>query len=135
MDAELAALASTGATTLVALMVTDAWSGARTRVARLLARNGEGREDALEAELEQARERLALTAASGQDGSIEAEWRARFVLLLAENPQAAKELGKLVAEFGPRERDRKSEGGVAFHHSTVYGVNTGDGGQTNDFRF
>lgn len=135
MDAELAALASTGATTLVALMVTDAWSGARTRVAHLLARNGEGREDALEVELEQARERLALAAPPGQDASIEAEWQARFVLLLAEHPEAARELGRLVAEFAPRERDRKGEGGVAFHHSTVYGVNTGDGGQTNDYRF
>ncbi|MFJ9109750.1 hypothetical protein [Streptomyces sp. NPDC102283] len=134
MDAELA-LASTGATTLVALMVTDAWSGARTRVARLLARNGEGREDALEAEWEQARERLALSAAPGQDASIEAEWQARFVVLLAEHPAAACELGRLVDEFAPRERGRRGEGGVAFHHSTVYGVNTGDGGQNNDFRF
>jgi hypothetical protein len=40
MDTELAALAATGATTLVSLMVTDSWAHARALVGRFFSRSG-----------------------------------------------------------------------------------------------
>ena len=40
MDSELAVLAASGATTLVSLMVTDAWTHARELVGRYLSRTG-----------------------------------------------------------------------------------------------
>lgn len=42
MDTELAALAASGATTLVSLMVTDSWAQARELVGRLISRNDPG---------------------------------------------------------------------------------------------
>ncbi|WJY42164.1 hypothetical protein QT196_35695 [Streptomyces sp. P9-2B-2] len=64
MDSELAALAASGATTLVSLMVTDSWTHARELVGRFLSRAGA--EGASVADLDSARARLlALGAVEG----------------------------------------------------------------------
>ncbi|MGW2496362.1 hypothetical protein [Streptomyces sp. S-9] len=59
MDAELAALAASGATTLVSLMVTDSWVRARALMGRFLARPGA--DTTVIADLDDARTRLLLT--------------------------------------------------------------------------
>jgi hypothetical protein len=65
MDTEFAALAASGATTLVSLMVTDSWAQARELVGRLFSRADTG--GATIAELEDARARLL--AADADDGA------------------------------------------------------------------
>ncbi|MFD8894341.1 hypothetical protein [Streptomyces sp. NPDC059566] len=65
MDSELTTLAASGATTLLALMVTDSWRHARDLVARRLARTPTGR--ATIADLDTARARL-LSADTAQEG-------------------------------------------------------------------
>ncbi|MFJ9086204.1 hypothetical protein ACIRL3_27675 [Streptomyces sp. NPDC102384] len=65
MDAELTALAASGATTLVSLMVTDSWARARELVSRFLAR--EDSTSAALTSLDEARSRLLVTADSPED--------------------------------------------------------------------
>lgn len=62
MDSELAALAASGATTLVSLMVTDSWTHAREVVGRFLARIGS--DGSAIADLDNARTRLLNTGAT-----------------------------------------------------------------------
>jgi hypothetical protein len=97
----LTALASTGGTALVSVMVTDSWEGARARFARLL-----GRGDAKEAEAAAGRleaSRTALVRLSGPDlararAEQEIVWRTRLGDLLERDPGAEAELRRLVTE-------------------------------------
>ncbi|SCK23111.1 hypothetical protein YUYDRAFT_02462 [Streptomyces sp. ScaeMP-e48] len=99
MDAELAALAASGATTLVGLMVTDGWTQARARFARLLGNE----QDDVEAELERSRAAL-VSAGGGSAAREEAErfWRDRIAALLDAAPGAAQELRVALAETAPQ---------------------------------
>ncbi|WP_329279963.1 hypothetical protein [Streptomyces sp. NBC_01451] len=65
MDSELAALAASGATTLVSLMVTDSWAHARELVRRFLARTGSNATAITD--LDNARTRLLSTDATGDE--------------------------------------------------------------------
>lgn len=111
MEAELVGLASSGATALVGLMVSDAWSGARDRVSRFLNRNtvaaaaaagdDAGGDDA-GGELEASRAELVAAREDGDDalaGDVEAHWRTRLRSLLSQDPAAAEELRALLAEL------------------------------------
>ncbi len=117
MEAELVALAGSGASTLVGLMVSDGWEQVRRRVARLLARDGD--EASAEAELERSRDGVVAARDAGdEDGEADYrdEWSARLRRFLRNDPQAARELFALLAELGPPpERDT---GGV---HNTISG--------------
>ncbi|GLZ13484.1 hypothetical protein Acsp04_37190 [Actinomadura sp. NBRC 104425] len=98
MEAELAALASSGATALVGLMVSDSWAQIKDGFARLLARLAPA-EEPLE-ELETSRIEL-VTAHLAHDATkaatIESHWRARLELLLRTDEAAADELRRLLA--------------------------------------
>lgn len=103
MEAELAALAASGATALVGHMVSDAWAQTRDRVARFLAR---GEETAgVDEELDASREEL-IAARDGEDpdvaADIEDEWRLRMRRALRADPAAAQELRLLLDELAPR---------------------------------
>nr|WP_055504975.1 hypothetical protein [Nonomuraea pusilla] len=106
MDAESTALLQTGATTLVTLMVTDAWSQFRTRLATMFGRRG-GR-DVVEAAAQDLEESRAHLLAARQAGDlqaaqdIEAEWRSRLRRLLADDPATAAELRAVVDAAAPR---------------------------------
>ena len=103
MEAELAALAASGATTLVGLMVSDAWSRARDRVARFFA--GGGDENAARDALGVSQRELMAARASEDElavADIEAEWRLRLRRALRADPEAAEELRKLLAELAPQ---------------------------------
>ncbi|GAA2219890.1 hypothetical protein GCM10010400_76680 [Streptomyces aculeolatus] len=124
---EVAALASTGATTLVGLMVTDGWTQARARFTRLLQRRG----SAVETELETTRSTLlAMSAADSDRARAEAEntWAERLTLLLSSDPEAVSELAEILTEY-PRSTQTHAEihGGV-FHGPVQMG-----GTQTNHF--
>ncbi|MFM9370940.1 NB-ARC domain-containing protein [Streptomyces sp. Da 82-17] len=104
MEAELTALATAGATTMVGLMVTESWTHAKQRLVGFLRRR---RTDAdTEGELQAASDELTGARESGErdDGeaaaAVEAAWRARLLELLAEDPAAATELRTLIAELG-----------------------------------
>jgi hypothetical protein len=102
VEAELVALIGTGATTVVGLMVTDAWEQAKQRVVRLLARGGEA--DTVVGELDESRSALvAATGTTDEDlaSDLTASLRLRLRRLLEQDPGAAEELRHLVDEFGP----------------------------------
>ncbi|WP_446047457.1 hypothetical protein [Streptomyces olivaceus] len=123
MEAELTALAVSGATTLVGLMVSETWTQARDRVARFFARGGD--QDATVEELVRSREEL-LAAGAAQDelagADIEAEWRTRLRRVLQADPRAAEELRSLLAELEPTVDDGR---GVSVHNSVSGGVQNG----------
>ncbi|MFF3622196.1 hypothetical protein [Streptomyces sp. NPDC002467] len=99
MDAELVALASSGATTLVGLMVTDGWAQARARFARLFGRE----QPRAEAELEESRAELIAASDSGAAREeTERVWRDRIRALLVVSPGAAQELRAILGDVAPR---------------------------------
>ncbi|WP_299537759.1 hypothetical protein [uncultured Streptomyces sp.] len=116
MEAELAALAASGATALVGHMVEESWTQARGRVARFFARRG-GAEPPLEGELDESREDL-LAARDAEDveaaADVEAQWRARMRRTLRADPAAADELRSLLAEL---ERDTGTVPGREVHNT------------------
>lgn len=96
MEAEIAQLATSGATALVGLMTTEAWPQARSRFASLL---GRGRAETVEADLDETR--AELVEAQDDDAAADArqEWQRRLHQVLQENPQAVDELLAILAEF------------------------------------
>lgn len=106
MEAELVTLVGTGATTVVGLMVTDAWEQTKQRVIRLLARGGET--DSVAAELEESRGTLASAAGTAEEeeltSDVTASIRLRLRRLLEQDPGTAEELRRLVEESGSVDR-------------------------------
>ncbi|MFE2917342.1 hypothetical protein ACFRKE_18070 [Kitasatospora indigofera] len=104
VEAEIVALATSGATTLVGLMATDAWTHARSRFAALLGRGRTDR-DALVGDLDEARAELVRAREAGDDaaaGEAAAEWRGRLRRVLRDDPAAVAELLEILAEFSPQ---------------------------------
>ncbi|MGW7578204.1 hypothetical protein [Streptomyces sp. NPDC054765] len=103
MEAELATLAATGATTLVGLMVSEAWTQARGRVVRFFAR---GDDTALpDEQLAASREELIAARDAGDADAaadVEEEWRLRLRRTLRADPVAAEELRLLLEELAPQ---------------------------------
>ncbi|WP_416979995.1 hypothetical protein [Streptomyces sp. T028] len=100
MDSELAALAASGATTLVSLMVTDSWTHARELVARFLARIGS--DDITIADMADARTRL-LTADAAEDeqaiNAVTAQWQVRLQQLVETESVTSSELRLLLTSL------------------------------------
>ncbi|SHL95164.1 hypothetical protein [Actinacidiphila paucisporea] len=135
MEAELTALATSGATTVVGLMASDAWAQVRGRLARFFARGGEA--GAVDAELEQSRQELTAARAADDDlaaGDVEAEWRTRLRRTLGADPAAAEELRRLLAELDPAGAAGQAPTSVV-HNTFSGGVNHGVVMQGRDFRF
>ncbi|WP_371501302.1 hypothetical protein OG871_30995 [Kitasatospora sp. NBC_00374] len=98
MEAEIVALATSGATTLVSLMVTELWSEARGRFASLFGRRSED----VGEDLDQARaELLAADDPSAVAAGAETEWGNRLRRALAADPEAAARLRALLDELSP----------------------------------
>ncbi|AWZ07387.1 MULTISPECIES: hypothetical protein [unclassified Streptomyces] len=96
---DVAALAMTGATTVVAAMATDAWTTARARVARLFRHAGTDQQAAIEAQMDG---HAALVARSGDTEGARQDlvpvWRLQLAAFLREHPDAAEELQQLLDE-------------------------------------
>ena len=94
---ELAALAGTGATTLVAAMATSAWEGVRAGLARLFARGGEDRREMAVVQLDRNAELLAQARDPDRvrEGLI-VLWAAELDRLLRDYPGAEYELSELI---------------------------------------
>lgn len=100
MDSELAALAASGATTLVSFMVTGSWTHARELAGRFFSRAGA--DAATAATLDSARSRLL--DARGDDGNhtaddITAQWHAYFHHALRAGSATGDDLRDLLASL------------------------------------
>lgn len=131
MEAELAALAASGATTLVGLMVSETWAQARDRVARFFARGGD--ESSAGEELQLSQQELMVAHAEQDDlagSDIEAVWRTRLRRVLLADPEAAEELRLLLAELDQNAQNAPS---VSVHNSISGGVQNGPVFQGQNF--
>jgi hypothetical protein len=96
---ELAALAGTSATTLVAAMTTDAWQSVRSGVARLFGRANDSRQKAVESQLDSNAELLAqVDDPERARQNLVGLWQLELERLLSEHPDAASELQALMAQ-------------------------------------
>ncbi|MGV9264013.1 hypothetical protein ACWDRR_05050 [Kitasatospora sp. NPDC003701] len=104
MDAEIVQqLVTSGATTLVGLMATEAWTQARSRFAALFGR-GEA-DEAEAAALERSRTAIVRAQAAGDTEAVNdlaGTWRGRLRQALLENPEVAEELQGILDEFRPQ---------------------------------
>jgi hypothetical protein len=117
MEAELAALAASGATTLVSLMTSDAWSATKARVRTMLG-GGPGRTEPVEDELEEWHRELTTARDSGDEAAIaaiEAMWQTWLCHVLQKDPAAADALRGLIAERSPAKETVKTV------HNTITG--------------
>lgn len=102
MDAEMAALSSSVAATLVTLMTTDGWEGAKSALAGLWRRHRPEQARAVEVELDAAHANVQVAVAAGDEQALAelvAEWRGRLSALLAQDTALAAELGRLVEDL------------------------------------
>ena len=131
MEAELAALAGSGASTLVGLMVSDGWAAVRQRVARLVARDGDVA--SAEAELQRSRDEVVAARSAGDEQaeseSVE-EWTPRLRRFLRSHPEAGRELLALLEEL---RGESPSERAGSVHNSVSGGVQHGPVIQGRDF--
>lgn len=102
MDAELGAILSQVATTVVQLLTTEGWERAKSALGSLWQRVHPDRVAMLEDEL--ADSRAALLAAREADDDqaerdLEGEWRGRLRRLVAADPRVADELPGLLQEL------------------------------------
>ncbi|MFJ8827895.1 hypothetical protein ACIREE_39980 [Streptomyces sp. NPDC102467] len=104
MEAELMALAASGATTLVQQMAADSWTGARSRIVAFFARNRRGEEADIEGQLETSRRELAMAVEAGDEttvADVEAEWRTQLRRILRDNPAEAAQLRVVLDNLAP----------------------------------
>ncbi|MFE2726922.1 hypothetical protein [Kitasatospora sp. NPDC059327] len=96
-------LVASGATTLVGLMATEAWTQARSRFAALF---GRGETDEAEAAaLERSRAAVTRAREAGDTEAVNdltGTWRGRLREALLENPEVARELQAVLEEFRPK---------------------------------
>ncbi|MEU3772399.1 hypothetical protein AB0F11_04120 [Streptomyces sp. NPDC032472] len=127
---DVAALVQAGATTLVGLMTTQAWTSVSGRFGRLF-----GRPEA-EAELGASRAELLVARADGNEAAaadVEQTWRDRLREVLETDQAAVRELAALLDEVNPGWRG--TEGGRAPKVSNLISGGTFNGGvfQGGDF--
>ncbi|MEE4493047.1 hypothetical protein [Streptomyces sp. BE230] len=99
METEFAALAASGATTLVSLMVTDSWVQARDLVGRLFSRTGAG--DATVAGLDADRARLLAGEADDAQATreITERWHAGLYRLLRTDSATVDDLHDVLSSL------------------------------------
>lgn len=96
MEAEIADLATRGATALVGLMVTEAWAQVKPRFAALFGRN---REEEVSQELDEIQGEITEDP-EGRDAQVP-QWQRRLRLLLQNDPEALAQLRQILDEFAP----------------------------------
>lgn len=104
MDPEIAALAGTAGTTVVTLMVTNAWESARDGMVALWRRFQPARAEGVGEELEAGRAELLLARQAGDaeaETELTAEWQGRVRRFPLAQPEAADELRRILDELNP----------------------------------
>ncbi|NUV55072.1 hypothetical protein G6W51_19590 [Streptomyces coelicolor] len=105
MDPEIAALAGTAGTTVVTLMVTNAWESARDGMVALWRRFQPARAESIGEELEAGRADLLLARQAGDadsEAELTVEWQGRLRRFLLAHPEAAEELRRVLDELTPQ---------------------------------
>ncbi|WP_241827140.1 NB-ARC domain-containing protein [Streptomyces graminilatus] len=102
MEAELATLAASAATTLVGLIVSESWERAKGGVVRFFGRraSGEPAEDELRAEREEL-DRARSTGDSQAQERVHEHLRQRLAGIFRTDPRAAEELAQLLTALAP----------------------------------
>ncbi|MDT0546709.1 MULTISPECIES: hypothetical protein [Streptomyces] len=107
MEPQIADLARTAGSTVVALMATDAWQRARERIVALWRRAQPDRADGIDGELETTRDDL-LAARDAEDSEDEEtrrelseEWAGRMRRFLVAHPEVVEELRRVLDELSP----------------------------------
>lgn len=97
----LIALAAAGSTALVQAAVTDAWTGLKGGITRLMGRGEQSREAVVDQQLERTRAELETAGPRVEQVRLaqQAAWQARLEDLLAEQPQVADQLRALLAQL------------------------------------
>ncbi|MFH9174364.1 hypothetical protein [Streptomyces albogriseolus] len=104
MDAEVALLAQSAGSTLVALMATDAWHQVRDGITQLWRRTQPERAETVAAELEAGREDVLTAAAADDQETMEElrlQWQGMVRRLLVAQPAAIEELRALLDRLDP----------------------------------
>ncbi|MFK0045038.1 hypothetical protein ACIQU4_13155 [Streptomyces sp. NPDC090741] len=124
---DVGALVTAGATTVIGLMASDAWTYTSGRLARLLGRS--------EPELRSSRAELLLARADGDEAAVEQleeDWRERLRTVLEADQGAVRELTELLDEVNPGWRDAEqapsisiSISGGIFHDKVIQGRDFG----------
>lgn len=99
VDPELAALASSAATTIVKALTTTAWEQATMAIGALWRRVHPDRAETVEAELTEAREQLVAARDTGDaqaEDDLVVAWRSRLRGLLTTDPSFAEDLRGVV---------------------------------------
>ena len=125
MDAELSALTSTAATTVVQLLATTAWEQARSAVDRLWRRAHPEWAETVQAELEEARAEV-LAARQDDDEQVEqalvGEWQGRLRRLVSADPQLIEDLRRVVAQLSSALAELEpSKGTTTTMQATTFG--------------
>jgi hypothetical protein len=102
MDPELTALAAAGANTMVSLMLTDAWSGAKKLVTRFFTSGRDTTPEQISSELETSRHEIQGSA--GPDSAeiqqiVQSRWETNLLLRLQQQPELASLVAEIV-EYG-----------------------------------
>ncbi|MFI9723783.1 hypothetical protein ACIHFE_29685 [Streptomyces sp. NPDC052396] len=134
VSAELATIGATGASALVASMTTDGWHGVRDWIAGLLGRGRTEVEARQAARLDRDRE-LLLAAPEAEDRSRDVmdSWAVRLQDLADDDPEAARELLKFVAQWQAENPEAAQKATVIRQHAKASGkarINQVGGNQT-----
>ena len=114
MDAELATLASSAATTIVTLMTTDAWDQVKQKMTVLWRRFKPDQAASVDAELARDRAEI-LNADAVAARAITLNWESRLLRLLASDAAVAAELSRVVAELSQLPAAQQVRGSVSQH--------------------
>ncbi|MFC4059525.1 hypothetical protein ACFOWE_14570 [Planomonospora corallina] len=122
MEAELAALAGSGAATLIGLMVTDSWTQVKERLTRFFVGKHAAEDLLLDLEISRGEVMAACDAGDGgMAADVEAQWRLRLRRLLLSDPVTAAELLRLLGALDSELRSPRTNtvrnvvsGGVQF---------------------
>jgi hypothetical protein len=102
MDAEVATLTSTAATTMVKLLITDGWERLKTALGMLWRRAHPDQAATIEADISSARAELLTAYQAGDTQAEQAlirEWQARLYRVVVNDPSLQEELRRLVTEL------------------------------------
>ncbi|MFN2495474.1 MAG: hypothetical protein ABR608_06155 [Pseudonocardiaceae bacterium] len=135
MNPELAALAASAGTQVVALLATDAWEATKAAVGSVWRRVHPERAELVDAELVEARAEVVAARAAGDmqgEQALAGEWQGRLRRLFAADAEAATELlralDKLAGQLPDAERVQIGKIGMratATSHGRTYQVGQG----------
>lgn len=130
MEQEVAALAMTGATTIVAAMATGAWETARNATVALYRRYVPDQQRAVEGQLDRSAGRVERADdIDGERGRQLPRWQDELEDFLQQNPQAASELEAVIDRIRqdlPAAQQSWAQTNIAREHGIVNAVQHGN---------